>query len=355
MSSRPLRVEQVRAELDRRRVPVWLISGDEPMQKLEAEDFIRKHAMQAGAQERTVFVVDSIGFKWSEIAAAMANMSLFASARLLELRLGEKKFAKVIAGEIASQIDLLADADTLVITTPRIDKASRRTKWFADISKSIENKGGVCVEVWPISARELPQWIAKRAHSLGLKISGDAAALIAQRVEGNLLAARQELDKLCLLADGRELDVPEIVQAVTDNTRYDIFGAFESACAGDILRTLRILRGVQNAGMEAMACYGALMWELRRLCKMARQWEQGQQGADLFRSFGVWDRARQAAIKQVLHRHSLPTLHGLLKFGIRLERRIKSTQVASAWNNFGLLLLNLAGVRLAGIDVETWA
>ena len=255
-----VRVEQLPDEIERKGLsPIYLISGDEPLQLNEASDFIRHKAREQGIEERIVLDV-ATGFDWNRLIEENANMSLFTSKRLIELRMGASKPGREGGKVLTEYAEQLAGDNILLITCNRLEKQVQKSKWH----KSLDNVG-VTTQVWSIDAGKLPNWIGQRIKKYNKTIATDAAQLIADRVEGNMLAASQEINKLCLLVDNGEITVDDVISAVTDSTRFDVFDLIECAYANETKRLLRMLDGLKNEGMDPMAIYGALMWDYRRL------------------------------------------------------------------------------------------
>ena len=172
----------------------------------------------------------------------------------------------------------------------------------------------------------------------------DAARLIAQRVEGNLLAARQEVEKLVLLIDKDNIDIEDVIHAVADSSRYDVFDMIESALLGNANRTLYMLHGLRNEGTEPLALFGALMWEFRRLCSIAHQHESGVNLESLFNSYRIWDQKKRP-MNAVLKRHSCKSLDRLLNYCAAIDKTLKSSNKDQAWDRFNTLLLAIAGIN----------
>ena len=265
-----LRTEQLPDEIERKGLsPVYLISGDEPLQLNEATDLIRLKAREQGVEERIVLDV-ATGFDWNRLIEESASMSLFASTRLIELRMGSSKPGRDGGKVLTKYAEQLASNNILLITSDRLDKRTQQSKWYKSL-----NKVGVTIQIWPIEVTRLPAWIRQRVQKYNKHITDDAAQLIADRVEGNLLAASQEIDKLCLLIDNNEITADDVISAVTDSARYDVFELIECAYANETKRLMRMLNGLKSEGMEPMAIYGALMWDYRRLCSMAYHFNNG--------------------------------------------------------------------------------
>ena len=336
-----LRAEQLPDEIERKGLsPVYLISGDEPLQLNEATDLIRLKAREQGVEERVVLDV-ATGFDWYRLIEESASMSLFTSRRLIELRMGSSKPGRDGGKVLTEYAEQLSRDNILLITSDRLDKRVQQSKWYKSL-----NKVGVTIQVWPIDTDRLPNWIRQRVQKYNKHITVDAAQLIADRVEGNLLAASQEIDKLCLLIDHNEITADDVIAAVIDSARYDVFELTECAYANNTKRLLRILNGLKSEGMEPMAIYGALIWDYRRLCTIAYHFDNGSTLEKLFAEYRIWDNKRKQAIKSILNRHNVKKLYELLRQANSLDRKIKSAEKHTAWDAMLTLLLAFSGVNL---------
>jgi DNA polymerase III subunit delta len=334
-----LRPEQLGNHLQRSSLaPIYFVSGDEPLQKLESVDQIRTAARAQGYEERLVFNIDK-SFDWNSINDASANMSLFSSRRIIELRMASPKPGKEGGRVLFEYAEHTSEDDLLIISSDKLDKSAQSNKWV----KAVE-KVGALVQVWPVNPAQLPGWIQNRLQSKQKKITLDAARLIALRVEGNLLAAQQEIDKLILLIDKDSIDTEDVIAAVADSSRYDVFDLIESAFLGNADRTLHMLQGLQKEGTEPMALFGAWMWEFRRLCSIKHQHEAGANLEGLFKSYRIWDQKKRP-MNAVLQRHSSKSFDHLLKFCATIDRTLKSSRRDQAWDQFNALLLAIAGAN----------
>ncbi len=333
-----VKVEQLPDEIERKGLsPVYLISGDEPLQLNEASDFIRHKAREQGVEERVVLDVAN-DFDWNRLIEENANMSLFASTRLIELRMGANKPGREGGKVLTEYAEHHAGKNILLITCNKLEKQVQKSKWYKSLDKV-----GVTTQVWPIDAVKLPNWIRQRIKKYNKTIATDAAQLIADRVEGNMLAANQEINKLCLLVDNEKITIDDVISAVTDNTRFDVFGLIECAYANEIKRLVRMLDSLKSEGMDLMTIYGALMWDYRRLCTMGYQLNNGMTLDKLFADYRIWDNKRKQAIKSILHRHDVKKLYELLKQANALDRTIKSAEKHTAWDALLSLLLAFSG------------
>jgi DNA polymerase III subunit delta len=250
-----LKPEQLPAALERGLATVYLISGDEPLLAGEAADSVRAAARAAGYVDRSVFFVDR-SFAWDDFRQATHSLSLFADRRLFELRMSAKPDKEQLL-EIVQKPP--PDAICLIICG-KLDKKAADAPWVRAIDKN-----GVWVEVWPVGTAALPAWLQARARGLQLDIEPAAAKLIVDRVEGNLLAAKQELEKLRLLADGGRITLDLVQRSVGDSARYDVFQMAAAAAAGAASRALHVLLGLKSEGVEPTLILWALVRELRGL------------------------------------------------------------------------------------------
>ena len=252
-----LNADQLPAALARGLAGIYLISGDEPLLVGEAADAVRAAARAAGYADRSVYFIDR-SFAWDDLRQATQSLSLFADRRLFELRMpgGKPDKGAALLLDIATRPP--PDVVCLVIAD-KLDKKASDAPWVRAAEKQ-----GVWVPIWPVGTAALPGWLRARAAALKLEIEPAAAQLIADRVEGNLLAAKQELEKLGLLASGA-ITAELVLRSVGDSARYDVFQLAEAAGAGDAARALHILLGLKSEGVEPTLILWALVRELRGL------------------------------------------------------------------------------------------
>jgi DNA polymerase-3 subunit delta len=322
--------EQLSASLARTLAPVYLVSGDEPLLVAEASDAIRAAARAAGYAERTVFFIDR-NFVWDELRHASRSLSLFAERRLFELRMPSAKPDK--GAQLLAELAAEPPPDVVcLVVTGKLDKKTGDAPWVRAIEKH-----GVWVPVWPVETAALPGWLRARAKQMHLDMEPAAARLIALRVEGNLLAAKQELEKLCLLANGEPISADLVLRSVGDSARYDVFQLAQAAAAGDAARALRVLAGLKSEGAEPTLILWALVRELRGL------WQA--QERDRLRSTvrgSGWNLAAVPSPRALSRLKELP-LAQLLVEASHTDRIIKGLAPGDAWS----ALTGLAG-RLAG-------
>ena len=323
--------------------PVYIVSGDEPLLCQEAADTIRAAARQQGYDERQVFSADS-NFEWGTLVQAGASMSLFAERRLLELRLPSGKPGDKGAAALIEYCARPADDTVLLITLPKLDGNQQKSKW----GKALVD-GGLTqfVQIWPIDAHQLPQWIRQRLAQAGLAAQPDAVELIAARVEGNLLAAAQEIEKLKLLADGVQITLDTVQAAVADSARYEVFGLVDAILNGEGAHTLRMLEGLKGEGVEPSIILWALARELRLLGSLSAQYAQGVPMEKAFSQARppVWEK-RRPLVSNALQRHTTTRWAQMLGDAQLIDAQIKGQAQGSVWEGLARLSLAMAGVQL---------
>lgn len=321
--------DDVARALDKGLAHAWLVAGDEPLLAGEAADAIRARARREGFSGREVFHADR-GFEWPQLLAAGQTLSLFAERRIIELRMAAPRPGKE-GGEILARLASDPPPDTLLLVTcNRAERETYATAWF----KSFE-RHGVVVQSWPVEIGRLPQWIVARAARHGLAIDPDGAQLLAERVEGNLLAAHQEIEKLALLSSGR-VTAEEVQAAVANSARYDVFQLGEAALAGDAARSLRILDGLRTEGAEPPLVLWAVCRELRALAAARRD-----AGAEA--GYGRQAEKRAALLRQAVARMRGQPLGPLFRAAGRVDREVKGVARGDPWTSLTSLVAALAG------------
>jgi DNA polymerase III subunit delta len=329
-----LSADQLPASLSRTVAGIYLVSGDEPLLVGEAADAVRAAARAAGYADRTVFFIDR-SFAWDELRHASQSLSLFAERRLFELRMPSGKPDKG-AQQLAELAERPPPDVVCLVITDKLDKKTSDAPWVRSIEKH-----GVWVPVWPVETAALPGWLRARAKRLNVEVEADAAQLIVDRVEGNLLAAKQEIEKLSLLADGKAITADLVLRSVGDSARYDVFQLAEAAAAGDAQRALRVLLGLKSEGVEPTLILWALVRELRGLWQ-ARERERLRSAV---RGSG-WNLAATPSPRALSRVKRLP-LARLLMQASHADRVIKGLAPGDAWSTLTGLTGGLAGALQA--------
>lgn len=318
--------------------PAWLVAGPEPLQVMEAADAVRARARELGYAEREVFDADGRGFDWSQLEATLRAPSLFAARRVVEVRTPSAKPGKDGAAVISAFCED-PPADVLLLVTGGEWSKRHGGKW----SEAIDRAGCVVI-AWEVKAHELPGWIEQRMRSRGLAADRDAVAMLAERVEGNLLAAAQEIDKLVLLADGARLDAAAMQALVADAARFDVFRLLDAALAGQPAQVSRMLAGLRAEGLAVPALMGMLVMELQRAAALARVQARGGRLDAEFRAQRVWP-AKQAVYRRALQRHAAPRWERFLAEAGRVDRMSKGRAPGDPWQALERLLLAVAEAR----------
>lgn len=329
-----LRPEQLATHLQQGLAPLYLVFGDEPLLAQEAADAIRSAARQEGYGEREVFTVEA-GFKWPSLLAGGSNLSLFAEKRIAELRIPTGKPGMEGSKTIEQYCANLPPDTLTLVTCPKLDKSQQASKWF----KALDG-AGAAVQVFPVERGRLPEWIAGRLAAQEQRADREALQFLADRVEGNLLAAYQEIRKLGLLHPAGTLSFAQVKEAVLDVSRYDVFNLAEAMLAGDAARFTRILEGLRGEGVGAVLVLWALTQEIRTLARLALGQSRGIPLAQGMRDARVWD-SRQSLVERALKRNSGGRLVAAIKRAALIDRTIKGLERGDVWDE----LLQL-GLRL---------
>jgi len=319
-----LDVNQLAAALDRKLSPVYLVSGDEPLQQGEAVDLIRKKARAAGFLNREVFHVEG-RFDWNQLIGACLTQSLFAERNLIELNLPTAKPGREGSKVIEQVITELSTDNLLIIIAGKLDKASKNTKWF----KSIDQHGSV-LQVWPLQGNKLYQWLQQRLQKKGLRVDQQGIKFLADSVEGNLLAAAQEIEKLYALHGAVQLSESEILSAVADNARYDVFKLGDSLLLGDLKRTVQVLNGLRGEKLASPVILWALLRDLRVLASLSFEKQSTGRSDATFKKHRVWDSKKGIYLKAVT-RGKLAQWHGLIQACAKAERVSKGAENGDEW------------------------
>jgi DNA polymerase-3 subunit delta len=334
-----LRPDQLAAHLKQNLLPVYFVHGDEPLQVTECADLIRTVARQQGYTDRQVFSVEP-GFDWESLRAEADSLSLFAEQRLLELRMPTGKPGDKGGRALRSYTDQLPADTLLLITSGKLEPAARRSKWVQSLEAA-----GASIAVWPIDAGHLPAWINRRMRDKGLQPDAEAVQIMADRVEGNLMACAQEIEKLCLLQEPGPVSATTVNDAVVRSARYDVFGLVDAALSGQVARSQKMLSGLRAEGVDPTVVLWALSRELRSLAPMAAELKKSVAISQVLATGRVWDK-RKAAVTAALTRISHNKTQSLLRRCGQLDRVIKGRAAGSSWDELLQLTLQIAGVRL---------
>lgn len=335
-----IQYHQLAANLGRSLAPVYLICGDEPLQLGDAAGLVRAAAREQGFTERELLEQDA-SFDWDRLAGAGRELSLFSSRKIIELRLSSARIGREGSDALRAYCTEPAPDNLLLIIAPGLEYKELKAKWVQAVGKS-----GVLLQVRQLEGAHLVSWIEQRMLSRGLRPASGVATMLAERVEGNLLAAAQEVEKLLLLYGEGPIDREGLTKAISDSARYDLFDLPDAALAGDRVRVQRILRGLSAEGTAAPLVLWVLTRELRTLAEAAFGARRGAGAvAKVLDAHRVWE-SRRGPVRQALKRLPLTILHRLLADCAEVDGQIKGLAPGDPW----LGLAQIADVLTGGIE-----
>ncbi len=331
-----LQSEQLAAHLKRDIQPLYTVFGNEPLLVLEAGDRIRAKARAEGYTEREVLTVDS-GFKWSHLALAGSSQSLFAARKLLELRIPTGKPGKEGGEALQAYCQSLPPDTVTLIHVPDLDWRGQKAAWFTALESA-----GIAVEAKAVTRKALPQWVAGRLKEQQQEADAATLDFIADRVEGNLLAAHQEVQKLALLLPQGPITFDQVSAAVLDVARYDVFNLGEIMIEGDPLRVARVLDGLQGEGTAAPLVLWSLTEEIRAIGKIITGVNSGKPSSMMLREARIFGPSHQSAMQNNLRRFTLVQVTEALRHAAVIDRIVKGLVRGDAWNELLQLALRFA-------------
>jgi DNA polymerase-3 subunit delta len=339
-----LRAEALDAHLSKSLAPLYVISSDEHLLALEAADRIRAHARTAGFSEREVLIAERY-FKWGELQAVNQSMSLFGDRKLIELRIPGGKPGKEGGQALQDYASTCAQSgqaqDTLtLITLPKLDRTTQKSAWVTALQQA-----GVFIDIPLVERSQLGGWIGQRLAAQGQSADRPALDFMVERVEGNLLAAHQEIRKLALLYPEGRLSLEQIRDAVLNVARYDVFKLSEAMLAGDVARVVRMLDGLKGEGEALPLILWAVTEEIRTLLRFKLATADGQPLAQLLRDYRIWG-PRERLMGPALARVKLSMLQQALSQSAQVDRMIKGlrtkTFAGDPWDALLQLALRVA-------------
>jgi len=329
-----LSAEQLGEQLKKRLAPVYFLSGDEPLQLAEAADAIRQAARAAGYGNRELFYADT-GFDWSTLQEAADSFSLFGEKRILDLRLPAKP-DKAAAAALIRYAERPAEDAVLVVSSAKIGGAEQKSRWYQAIDRI-----GVVVQVWPLEGEQLLRWLDRRLNAKGLLADRSGIRILAARVEGNLLAAAQEIEKLHILYGKGKIDDDQIVKAVADSARYDVFDLAEETLRGHMAKAYRVLMGLKAEGIAPAVALWALTRDIRLIGNVMALVAQGIPTESALAKCQVWDK-RKSTVLQALQRLNRDSIHRTLLLSAKADRVIKGMDTGDAWDGLLAVCVSLA-------------
>jgi DNA polymerase-3 subunit delta len=331
-----LSLRQLRSHLDSGIAPLYLVSGDEPLLVDEVLDGVRAAARRGGCDERAVHIAER-GFDWQDFQASLQNLSLFASRQLIELRLPTGKPGDAGARQLAALAAAPLQDKVVVVITPALNTAAQKTKWARSLIDS-----AVWIPLRAPGRDEWPAWLSRRLANAKLSCDPEALELLAARVEGNLLAAKQEVDKLVLLAEGGRVTVDTVRAAVADGARYDVFQLADAALAGESARAVRILQHLERDGTAPTLVLWSLAREIGVLADVSQRMAVGDPPGRAMGAAGVW-RSRESLVAGAVRRQRNGGAGELIRQASVADRIVKGARRGQPWNALLELTLAVAG------------
>ena len=334
---------QLPALLDQSLAPAYLLGGSEPLLLQECRDQVIQAALQQGFAERNVHEVGR-GFDWGELVEDSAALSLFSSRKIVDIRLPTGRPGREGAQVLVEFVES-ADPDILlVVSCEKWDGAIRKSKWASVLARA-----GVLVEIWPVKPGQLPQWIRGRMNSAGLDSEPEAVAMLADLVEGNLLAAQQEIEKLALLKPGEKVSAEDVTRAVANSARFDAFRLVECALLGQLGECLRVASGLQRTGVAIQAVSGALYRELTLADTVRAAVSSGESESAVFGKLRIWQ-SRQGPMRQLLRRLTGAALGESFQALALIDRQSKGRAGGDPWQTLDRLLVQICQPGTAGFN-----
>lgn len=324
-------------DLSRPLSSLYLIYGDEDLLRFESLDALRETAKNQGVAMREAFFVDS-KTDWTEILAAVESQGLFSDKKLLEIHIPTGKPGVAGGNALIDLAGKLNEDTTVVIFLPKLEKAQTQAKWFATLAKAAQ-----VFEAKAVSAADLPQWIRHRLFAHELQIDEDALLLFAERVEGNLMAANQEIEKLALLHQaGAVVSLEDAQNAVANVARFDVFQLSNAWLSGDVPRVVRLMDALEAEGEEPILLLWSVSEDIRTLLRLHAAFKQGQSIMQVRNPLRLWGE-KQTLAPLALKRIGVRRLMNALQTCAMADQQIKGVAQGKAWQTARQMLIELAG------------
>ena len=321
--------------------PIILVNGNEPLLVEEALDELRAALKQLGFTERLKYQLEA-GFDWTQITLAGMEMSLFAEKRIIELRV-PKTLGQAGTKAIIEYCETPTEDDVLVLIMPSLDNRQRQAKWL----KTVDKMGWV-VDSPTIAINQFAGWLKQRLQSRALRVENGVVEMLAQQLEGNVLAAAQEIDKLKVLASEGAVTLNLVSESLADQARFDVYALSDVCLMGDYTRALRIKGRLQSEGVEPVIVVWALVREIRTLALLADSIAMGQNKAMLFKQLRIWSK-REQAVNAALQRLSAQQWRALLEKAAWLDQSVKGQRYqepGDIWYQIGSLCADICNVNV---------
>jgi DNA polymerase III subunit delta len=334
-----LRHDALDTHLAKPLAPLYVITSDEHLLALEAADKIRRAARTQGLSEREVLVVER-SFKWGELLAANQSQSLFGDRKLIELRIPTGKPGKDGGQALQEYVGTLNADNVTLIALPKLDWQTQKSAWVAALQQA-----AVYIDIPLVERAQLPTWIGVRLAAQKQSVDRPGIDFIADRVEGNLLAAHQEIQKLALLHPEGKLSFEQVQDAVLNVARYDVFKLNEAMLSGDVARLVRMIEGLKGEGEALPLVLWAMAEEIRTLLKIKAGAAQGKAIGMLLKEYRIWG-PREKLMEPALRRLKLSTLESALQEAAQIDKMVKGLRAKAFSGDAWDALLQL-GLKLA--------
>lgn len=313
----------------------YLIHGEEELLRIEALDAIRSAARSQQYNEREVINIET-GFDWASLLSSVHSVGLFADKKLLEIHIPSGKPGKEGAAVLQQLAEQLPENTCLLLILPKLERLQTQSKWFSSWAKNAQ-----IFDAKAINQNALPQWIKNRLAAQNLNIDNDALALFAEKVEGNLLAAKQEIDKLALIHPAGHIVTLDEAQTVVANVaRFDIFQLSAAWMSGNSERVLRLLEGLASEGNEPVLLLWVISEDIRTLIRLLAALKQGKSISEMRQSLRLWGE-KQTLAPQAARRIGIRRLLEALQICAYIDRQIKGAEEGNAWTEIKHLFLSL--------------
>jgi DNA polymerase-3 subunit delta len=303
---------------------LYIIHGDELLLSLEAADLIRRAAKYKGFEDRVVLVAEN-RFDWSKLKEQSQAVSLFSTDKVIDLRIPSGKPGKSGSDALQAYVKNIPDNTVTLISLPGLDRNTRNTKWFAALEKY-----GVSIEVKKIYREQLPEWIAHRLKLQKQTMDQDALQLLAGRVEGNLIAAHQEILKLSLLLPQGHLSIEDVKTAVVDVARFDPFDLGPALLKGERALLIRILRGLEKENVAPPLVLWVLAEEAKVLLRVKKALTEGLDMRSACADAGAWG-LRQKLVPNIVHQVTAEELRNAIAQASQIDKQIKGIEIGNPW------------------------
>ena len=336
-----IKVEQLKTYVQNLK-PIYIITGDEPLLNEEVSQYINKIARNQGFIERK-FIQANSHFNWQEFTEMAQSLSLFSEKKILELSLENGKPGKLGSIVLTKYAQNPLKNNLLILRLPKLPTISQKSKWFTALEQV-----GIVINIWPIKAEQFPSWLERRLSRAKLHTSKAGLNLLASLSTGNLLAAKQNIEKLALLYNEGEITAKQIENCLNDNSTYDVYTLLNSSLAMDVKQTLRILQYLQKSNIEVTLILWVFTKELRLLAKLAKAITQGEMLSHLWQQHGVWSQ-RQTLLTTHLNKTTYSQYLALLQLAAHCDRLVKGIELGNIWACLNELILKICKVELLNL------